>query len=330
MIVHIYVTNKCNLDCEYCYVTEQRGTEDFKAELVSDLITFIKNALKLNQSERLILDFFGGEPLLNKRLIQELIDIARKEISVKQSYIMTTNGMLLTPDNVDFILSNNIVTSVSIDGDKETHDKYRKTKNGLPSWESIIKNIKYSLKFISSISARMTFNSDTVQNLYENVKYLATIGFKEIKPIPDFFDIHWNEEKFEILKKQYKEIENYINNSNDISIAFLHKKLIKQSDCGGGTDSFSIDVNGNVYPCNYVVGEVKFCLGNVSDHSNFKLSKFPTQHAKRVECRGCSYFLTCESARCIFVNYCMTNDLHKPNGFYCAHEKLTSSLAMRN
>ncbi|OAB44808.1 radical SAM/SPASM domain-containing protein [Paenibacillus glacialis] len=324
MMVHIFVTNDCNLNCDYCYVASQREKKEFRVESISNLISFINRMLSLNKSEVVIFDFFGGEPLLNRECIEEIIVQAKERISVRQKYIMTTNGTLLTQKNVDYIISNNIDLSVSLDGHPNTHDKHRKFKSGMPSWNHISQNIEYLLKKIPHVTARMTFDSQTVSELYNNVKFLECEGFKIIKPIPDFFDENWSDENFEILKEQFKKLR--LNSNPEIQVSLIKKRIFIQSDCSGGVDSFSINVNGDVYPCNYAVGNKDFCLGNISEFNKFELHSFHTDHSKRNECKGCAYFSSCESARCVFVNYKMTNNFHTPNGFFCSFERLISSV----
>lgn len=328
MLVHIFVTNNCNLNCEYCYVSDLKKKKNFTTDSVEDLIVFVNKAIALNKSERITLDFFGGEPLLNKRVIEEIIKKARVRIPIKQSYMMTTNGTLLTTQYVDFLAEHHFLLSLSLDGIPEQHNKQRKYEDGSPSWETISRNIEYVLKKIPTVTARMTFNAESVSNLYENVQFIVQQGFKVIKPVPDFFDSRWDEDSFSILREQFRKIQDYANEIEDVQISLFKKELVIQGDCTGGYDTFSIDANGDIYPCNYIVGTEMFRLGNIHHIEDFELTRFHTDHSQRVECTKCSYFITCTSARCIFTNYKMTKNLCKPNGFFCAFERLQSSYVM--
>lgn len=326
MKVHIFVTNDCNLSCDYCYVSGLREKLYFGSELVNSLITFINNVLELNKSESVTLNFFGGEPLLNKRVIEDIIKASNK-IKVKTYFMMTTNGTLLTKSNIDFLVKHNFILSVSIDGTPEVHNRYRTYSNGEPSWEKIAPNLEYLLEKLPHVTARITYNTESVSKLYPSVVFVSELGFQEIKPIPDFFDEKWDEEHFLILREQFKYLESFSQNNKNIHLSVLDRTLKIQGDCSGGVSSFAVNANGDIYPCNYVVGEEEFCIGNIKDSEKYELHTFPTDHSERFECEGCSYFKSCTSSRCIFVNYKMTGEMCKPSGFFCAYERLECSYA---
>lgn len=328
MMIHIFVTNDCNLGCDYCYVSELREKLYFKHEYVDSLIVFIGRVLDLNKSESLTINFFGGEPLLNKRLVEEIIR-ALEKINIKKYFMMTTNGTLLSFNNIDFLVKHDFILSVSIDGTPEIHNKHRVYASGVPSWESIEANLEYLLEKIPRATARITYSSDNVSSLYESVEFVETLGFKEIKPVPNFFDEKWDDEHFSILQKQFKKLKKFVEGKKGISLSMMNKKMKIQGDCSGGVSSFSINANGDIYPCNYVVGEEQFSLGNIRDGSKYELQKFPTEHSQREDCQGCSYFKSCTSSRCIFVNYKMTGEMCKPSGFFCAYERLESEYALQ-
>jgi uncharacterized protein len=328
MMIHIFVTNDCNLSCDYCYVSALREKLYFRSESIDPLISFINRALLVNKSEGVILNFFGGEPLLNKRVIEEIIEVSYK-INAKTRFMMTTNGTLLTKSNIDYLALHNFILSVSLDGTPEVHNRHRTYANGEPSWEKIMPNLEYLLKEIPGSTARITFNSDNVSELYQSILFLVSQGFREIKPIPNYFDEGWDDEHFSILRDQFERVAKFWEGNINIGISMLNKKLRIQGDCSGGFDSFSINANGDIYPCTYVVGEEKFCLGNITSLENYELQKFPTDHSQRTDCKGCSYFDSCISSRCIFVNYKMTGELCKPSGFFCAYERMQSSYALR-
>jgi uncharacterized protein len=329
MMVHIFVTNDCNLSCDYCYVSELREKLYFKTEYIDSLIIFINRVLSLNKSKSLTVNFFGGEPLLNKVLVEEIIK-ALDIIKIEKYFMMTTNGTLLTPKNIDFLAEHNFILSVSIDGTPQNHNQHRIYASGKASWEMIEPNLEYLLDKIPRTTARITYNSDNVSELYEGVVFVEGLGFKEIKPVPNFFDANWNDDHYATLEEQFRQLVEFIEDKKEISLSVLNKKFKTQGDCSGGVSSFSINANGDIYPCNYVVGEEEFCLGNISDGDRYELHNFPTDHSQREECQGCTYFKSCTSSRCIFVNYKMTGEMCKPSGFFCAYERLESSYAHQN
>lgn len=108
MLINLYVTTKCNLRCSYCYVdkSEQRDMDDCYIVYISQ---FIKKMIQTNNDNRVMINFFGGEPLLRRKLIENIITKVEDEITVDKKYIITTNGTLLTKDNVDFLKSTILV-----------------------------------------------------------------------------------------------------------------------------------------------------------------------------------------------------------------------------
>ncbi|NOJ73113.1 radical SAM/SPASM domain-containing protein [Paenibacillus alvei] len=327
MLIHIFTTNKCNLNCEYCYVSGLREKKDFDLKSIDNLILFIKTALKRNNSDKLFVDFFGGEPLLNMVGINLIIEKLRSNLDIEQVYLLTTNGTLLSDKNIEFLAKNKFVLSVSLDGLPETHDLNRKFENKSPSWSIIERNIDNLLQVLPHTTARMTFNTTNVMNLYNNVIFLASRGFKSIKPIPDYFDSNWSNGDFSILQDQVEKIVYFQEENPDLRIPIVKKKLVLQSACTGGHTTFSINTNGDIYPCNYIVGEAQYKLGNINDVDNVKFKHFNRDNESRKKCKGCTYFDSCTSARCIFMNYKMTKDISSPNGFFCAYERLQSSYA---
>jgi len=326
MMVHLFVTNDCNLKCDYCYVSGLREKINFKIDDVDHFVNFISRTIMLNGSDTLTINFFGGEPLLNKPVIQEVIK-QTKILDIQPDFMITTNGTLLNERNVDFMKEHNFIVSLSIDGTPEIHDEHRRFANGNGSWKYIEKNIEYLLDKIPYATARITYGANSVENLGTSIRFARSLGFQQIKAIPDFFDKKWDEKSFSLLEEQFKEL-NMLSRNEDLKLSMFNKKLKVQEDCSGGVTSFSINCDGNIYPCNYVVGQKEFCIGSINEWENYNLQYFPTDHSERVECHGCSYFKSCTSARCIFVNHRMTGTMCAPNGFFCAYERLETSYAL--
>jgi uncharacterized protein len=337
MLFSIWLTNNCNLKCSYCYIGEKNGEEmkDETKEKIVDFISLKSEIEKRKKSERKHINivYFGGEPLLRFDLITFFTKEIKKKIKgIPIFFHMTTNGTLLTKEIINYFKENQLPVTLSVDGIPEVHDYYRKFKNGKGSWATIEKRVGTLLKELPDSYARLTFTSQTVPYLRKSVRFLVDLGFKNIKPIPDFFDPQWTEENFKILEEQsFQILEDYLNkyNNKGIEITFLkHKYEIKNYGiCDGGVNQFYILPNGDIYPCNYVAKRKKFCLGNVSEPMNLKTPLYLNAEPVRELCQGCVYFNFCESKRCTYLNYAMTGKMDKPNGFFCAYEKLIFKIA---
>lgn len=324
MLINLYVTTKCNLRCSYCYVdkSEQRDMDDCYIVYISQ---FIKKMIQTNNDNRVMINFFGGEPLLRRKLIENIITKVEDEITVDKKYIITTNGTLLTKDNVDFLKKYNFSVSLSVDGSPDNHNKERKLCSGEGSWEIIKNNLEYALKKFPNIMARMTFNSQTYKVLVSNIEYLSKIGFKIIKAIPDFFDNRWSDDDIERLKKVLLEAKKLYTEQLEpkgIKLSLFDVELKKCGDCTGGCYEFSIDVHGNIFPCTYSVEFPQFKLGNITELDKYIIPKYHIKEEERKACLGCKYFDYCVSGRCLFVNYKMSGKFYEPNGFFCSYQKL--------
>ena len=177
--LELFLTEDCNLACDYCFVREKHPKSTSWENIVS-AINFL--VFYSGDKQLLNLTLFGGEPLLEKGNIFRIVDYIEKLESQagnkRFSISLTTNGTLITEEvlkrtkgRINFLLS--------IDGDKKTHDAYRKYKNGRGSFETIISRIDLLKKYQPWLGVRMTILPDTVQYLFENVKYLYSLGINQ-------------------------------------------------------------------------------------------------------------------------------------------------------
>ena len=166
----IELTEQCNLRCSYCVFDDNYENErshsskkisiDLAKKSIDDFLT--------RTSDEAYIIFYGGEPLLEFKIIKELTDYAKNRLDSSVKFSFTTNGMALTADKFDFLIENAFLITVSIDGEKTLHDKNRITINGNPSWDAIMQNLQklqdYNPDFYKS---NIQFNSviDSVENI---------------------------------------------------------------------------------------------------------------------------------------------------------------------
>lgn len=326
MILSIWVTNNCNMKCDYCY-EKNKSNLNMDASYINSIIDFIDKVYPQSDSPNLFVKFFGGEPLLNFTFIKEFIKImdnSKGKYGIVR-YSMTTNGTLLTHEIIDYLKMHQIECSISIDGYPDIHNLQRKMKNGNDSWHYIENHLEYALNTMKSLIARITYSSVAVHGLYDSVQFLVRRGFKNISLFPDFFDENWDAQSLESLKQQFFKIKEYDKNTDGVNISTgnyadnLSKGYV---GCGGGYNTYSISVNGDVYPCTYAVDYPQFKLGSIFDIDNYKVVKHITENDKRSDCKGCRYFYICQSGRCIFLNYKISGEFYRTSGFFCEYQKL--------
>lgn len=322
----IWVTQKCNLKCKYCYEKNNidRSMEDHKCE-ISDIVMFIQSKVERHSARSINVAFHGGEPLLEFELIKSYIKILNSTFNdINITYSMTTNGLLLDREKVKYLKSNVDYLSVSIDGISIAHDLNRISADGRGSYDRVMYNIEKSGLDKENVRIRMTVTANNVMYLSESIDDLILKGFVCLVPAVALEDTKWNKEKFELLEKQLKEVKEKYSDCHHINIAMTDKNYMrKKTECLGGIKNFNIMQNGDIYPCEFVTGNKQFCMGNVR-HDNIDINKLKEIYTLGGcdECSGCTYQPYCESTRCKYINIINTGDFNIPPDNLCAVENV--------
>ena len=279
-------------------------------ETAAQLIDFIKNRSNTYSDDNISIVLHGGEPMLNfevLRYIVENVKIWDKNVSIS----MTTNGTLISEDNIEFILDNINDLSISIDGTAKTHNANRKYRNGKGSFIDTIKNIDRILDKKKDTIARMTVTPETVKYLYDNVKFLYNTGFKLISPIINQYDTNWNEDAMAVLEEQLLQLSNFCSSqAEELHIGMLEKmKNRKKSQCCPEM-TLNIDAKGDIYPCVYVVGDIRFLMGNIIDGiESEKLLEIKHINNKELkQCSKCFWKDYCHGYRCKLFNFAISGE----------------------
>lgn len=306
----LHIAHDCNLACKYCFAEE--GEYKGKRELMSYEVG--KKALDFlvdNSGSRrnLEVDFFGGEPLMNFQVVKDLVKYGRS-IEEKNNkhfrFTLTTNGVLLNDEIMEFANENMDNVVLSIDGRKEIHDMMRPFPKGDGSYDLIVPKF---IKFANSRNqekyyVRGTFTHNNL-DFSKDVLHLADLGFKQISVEPvvakDTDDYAIREED---LPKLYEEYDNLAKemverHGTDREFNFFHFMIDLEggpcvykrlSGCGSGTEYLAVTPAGDLYPCHQFVGDTDFLMGNVDTGiENTKLqSKFKSCNVyAKEECRNC-------------------------------------------
>ncbi|WDV46270.1 radical SAM protein [Clostridiaceae bacterium M8S5] len=316
--VNIWVTLRCNFRCRYCYVHSMYDNQDLTIELADKILNYIK--LNKKPEQQLVIDFHGGEPLLNFEVIKYFVNQCNKTFE-DVSYGMTTNGSLITQEVIKFLEVNNIDLSISLDGKESTHNFNRRSLDSSINYDTIIKNAKQLLKINANTRIRMTYDRHNINSLYDNIVYFIKQGFKVIVPVADYYSNEWKDEDYSIVLEEFKKVRKYVldNKCKDIKMEILDNSFHCLSLCDAGTNHYNIDVNGIMYPCIFSVGKEEHIIGDIERGMDAnKLKKIKQVINKRVpDCEGCALYDCCISTRCILGNYATTGDYVKPNTVEC-------------
>lgn len=327
MKLSLWVTKKCNMNCKYCY--EQGLSDEFDMqnddEYIKSVLDFIVSTCVETDSDKVFIKLFGGEPLLKFNFLKKFLKAANERLDkrIKTYYSITTNGLLINDEIIDWFENNNVECSLSIDGDEETYSINRRLKNGGSPWRKVDEVVNKLVSSNIRISARMTYNSQTFEKLYDNCIYLVKRGFKRIKLVPDYFDYDWSSDHIELLEKEIANILNFREKNTSLYFSLDDENLlIGRKGCAGGYSIFSIDDKGDIYPCTYVVGDDKYKIGNILTDDKIELKYSDSIQHIREDCIGCRYYKCCKAGSCIYGNYKMTGNLYKSNSFFCEYQKL--------
>lgn len=335
----LHIAHTCNLNCEYCFAGQGKyhGEDALMSfEVGKQAIDFlVKNS---GRRKNLEVDFFGGEPLVNFDVVKQIVKYARsieKENNKHFRFTLTTNGVLLDEDVIDFLNKemNNVV--LSLDGRKEIHDRLRKNINGDGSYDIIVPKFK---KFVEKRGnkeyyMRGTFTRNNL-DFTNDIFHMADLGFSELsmepvvsKPDTDYAlreeDLDKIYEQYEILAKEMIKRKKQGNPFTfyhymiDLSGGpCIYKRI---TGCGSGTEYLAVTPSGDFYPCHQFVGDKKFLMGNVKDGiTNTKLrDEFKMCNAySRKECKDCWAKLYC-SGGCSANAYHATGSINNVYEYGC-------------
>lgn len=332
MLSTFWVTTDCNMDCKYCYEGSEKNKQAMSTETIEAAINYTVGHLKGQGNDNtLVVVMHGGEPLLEFEKIKRIVNGLKERIdSSVLKFAITTNGTLINDEIERYLCKEFYSISLSIDGNKLSHDANRIFKNGKGTYDSIINSFLRILENRPDTRARMTVNTDTVTNLYTNVKHLVDLGFKTIIPVPDTYDSRWNMELMDVLYKQLEKIavllKEHKKNDEDIAIGLVDEIARKRKNtiCDGGVSSINIDPTGNIYPCTYTVGNESFIIGHVSSGTSAdRLSEIDKLGGVvNKDCEGCTRYDYCVGTRCKLINKLCTGDYHTPSPVLCTIENI--------
>lgn len=341
------VSHDCNLNCRYCYggggtyVGEKCYMNKDIGELAIDRLIEWSNG-----KEEVYITFFGGEPLLNFKLIKHVIEYGQKKEDSEGKNIhfsMTSNCTLLTENIIDFLNENHVSVLVSMDGPKSIQDVNRPFKNGKGSFDVVVSKVKKLLSSRkSNVTARATLTRDCL-SLGTIVDGLRDVGFKyvHIEPVTADQDQLFAlvEEDFEKLKDEYRNVGKiFLDNilggtpfgfSNILrTINMIYNSIVRVYPCGAGKNLVAIDPRGGIYLCHRFTGMESFSLGTVY-HPDFSLQKriLHTYVDSRAECKTCWARHLCGGS-CWHENFFYNGRIDKPYKPRCDLFRYITALSM--
>lgn len=312
----LHVAHTCNLNCSYCFASQGKYHGE-RALMSFEVGRQALDFLIANSGSRrnLEVDFFGGEPLMNFSVVKELVKYARTQEPIHNKnfrFTLTTNGVLIDDDVIDFANREMSNVVLSLDGRREIHDRLRVDHSGRGSYDIIVPKFK---KLVESRGDKSYYMRGTFTHanpdFTKDVFHMADLGFNELsmEPVVSAPDdpAALTENDITTVLKEYEILaeEMLRRDREGRGFTFYHYMLdLKEgpcvykriSGCGSGTEYMAVTPWGDLYPCHQFVGEERFRLGNVYEGvtNNELREEFRAQNAySRKECADCWARLYC-------------------------------------
>ena len=333
----LHVAHTCNLNCAYCFASQGK----YHGERAVMPFAVGKQALDFlvaNSGKRrnLEVDFFGGEPLMNFDVVKQLVAYARsieKEHNKNFRFTLTTNGVLIDQDVIDFANREMSNVVLSLDGRKQIHDRFRVDYAGNGSWERVVPRFQQLVQARGGKNYYMrgTFthaNPDFVND----IRQMLDLGFTELSMEPvvcapgDPSEL--TQDDLDVVMEQYEELAQLMleRDREGRPFTFYHYMIDlaggpciykRISGCGSGTEYMAVTPWGDLYPCHQFVGEEAFKLGNIYDGvtNTDMVEQFAGCNVyARPQCRDCWARLYCSGG-------CSANAYHATGSVTGVYEK---------
>jgi uncharacterized protein len=338
------VTSKCNLSCTYCYeygedkiVEASRKPRFMNEETARQSVDFM--FAEAGDSPMVHLTFFGGETLLNFKVLRSALAYAREKATTLGKTVdasLTTNATLLREEIIDWIVEHDVGVTVSMDGGREQQDQFRVFKNGMGSYDVVLPNIQMLLERHRKrpVGARVTLTKQNldVESIYRHLR--DELGFWEVgfAPVTTSWqrDYAIQEDGFEAMLGQFQRLaqewlqyalsgrHHGFSNVRD-TIEEIHKGMSKAYPCGAGLGLMGVATDGDVALCHRFAGSDTHKIGSVTDGvDRAKQEDFLMRHhiANKTDCSTCWARPICAGG-CYHEAHTRYGASERPNLHYC-------------
>ncbi len=340
----LLAAHDCNMRCKYCFA--DTGEFHMKNRIMLSYETG-KAALdwlvkKSGNRKFLEVDFFGGEPLMNFETVKKIVAYGReleKKHDKKFKFTITTNGLAINDENIEYMNKEMDNVVISIDGRKDVHDKMRPGVNQKSCYDVVLRNAK---KLVDARNQQQYYirGTYTKHNLdfADDIMYLADEGFEQIsiEPVvaPENESYALTEADFPTMEKEYDRLAHMYmeRRKNGKWFSFFHYNIdltggpcLKKrlNGCGVGNEYVAVSADGDIYPCHQFVGKDNYKMGSVLNNTfdkNMQGTFANNNVLHKEKCVNCWAKFYCAGG-CTANAYNFNNNIAEPHDFECMVEK---------
>jgi uncharacterized protein len=291
--------------------------------------------------------FFGGEPLLYQQLIRDIVRYGRDLERCRAGrfhFKITTNGLLLNEDFLEYSLRENILIAMSFDGIRDAHDKHRRLADGSSTYDQLLPKLQMLLEARPYSSVIMVVNPDTAQFLCKSVSFLLDLGCRYLI-VSLNYAAAWDKRSLAVLRQQMIELgELYIAwtvegrkfylSPFEVKISsHVNKHCFQKERCELAQKQISVDPNGNLFPCVQFTragSDSPWCIGDISsgivETTRSRLRR--ESEREKIPCKSCAIASRCNNS-CGCLNWQTTGTINQVSPVLCYYEQMTLVIADR-
>ncbi len=337
----IHLTTGCIMNCDYCYSPPVRRV-DMTEEICREAVKLILATRPGNTG----IVFYGGEPLLKRETIHLFTELCRNaevESEHRFHFKMTTNGLMLDEEFLEYADRQKISVALSIDGVREAHDRHRKTPSGNGTFNFVDKKIDMLLRWQPYANAMVVVTPETLKYYCDSIAFLFQRGFRYVIAALDY-NWKWEESHLEMLREQYEllallygkltlEERKFYFSPFEIKIAgYIQGGGVMCERCHGGEKQVSVAPDGSLYPCVTFVQDCQktsqFKIGDVwSGFDNEKRMRlYQRAQGPKAPCSECAVQDRCNN-KCSCINWQTTGAVDRVSPVLCETERLLFPIA---
>jgi len=345
MHLTLHVTARCNFRCRYCYAAPHEGG-DMSWETARAAVDLAIAATRCEDPQASLgVIFFGGEPLLRRDLIRQVIEYCHAETRRSGQlfhFKLTTNGSLLDEEFLRDELTSEVFVALSHDGLPEAHDAHRVDANGMATYERLRPRVEALLRWRPYAPVMLVVTPETVRYYAGSVQHLFRCGFHYLICSLNY-GADWSQASLDELKRQYRQLASWYEEQTRREEKFYFSPLdtkiaahifpgsCRRERCELGARQISVAPSGRLFPCVQFVGdggESAYSVGDVINGIDEmrRRALFEENDAEKESCRECAIRERCNHF-CGCLNRQATGSLREVSPLLCAHERMTVDIA---